>query len=86
MSETGEALESIQGKTIVLTGALATARFRGTDAAFNIKRASSAPKLVPLMESRQILTASEESSANPLFHRENAENNPHLPPVEQSLK
>jgi len=36
MVETAKALKGIPGKTIVLTGALAPARFRETDAIFNI--------------------------------------------------
>jgi len=36
MSATGEALLGIQDKTIVLTGALSPARFRATDAVFNV--------------------------------------------------
>jgi len=36
MKETAEALSGIEGKTIVLTGALNPARFRDSDAIFNI--------------------------------------------------
>lgn len=36
MPETARALEGIRGKTIVLTGALTPARFRTTDAVFNL--------------------------------------------------
>lgn len=36
MTETAAALQGISGKTIVLTGALNPARFRGSDAMFNI--------------------------------------------------
>jgi len=36
MAETAKALEGIPGKTVVLTGALTPARFRTTDAVFNI--------------------------------------------------
>lgn len=36
MPETAELLADLQGKTIVLTGALSPARFRTTDAVFNI--------------------------------------------------
>ena len=36
MKETAEALEGIAGKTIVLTGALNPARFKDSDAVFNI--------------------------------------------------
>ena len=36
MPETAEALRGVEGKTIVLTGALSPARFRSTDAIFNV--------------------------------------------------
>jgi L-asparaginase len=36
MTETAAALQDIPGKTIVLTGALSPARFRGSDAIFNV--------------------------------------------------
>lgn len=36
LSHTAEALADIKGKTIVLTGALSPARFRSTDAVFNV--------------------------------------------------
>ena len=36
MVQTGAVLKSIEGKTIVMTGALSPARFRGSDAEFNI--------------------------------------------------
>lgn len=36
MCETAEFLQGIEGKTIVITGALAPARFRVTDAVFNL--------------------------------------------------
>ena len=42
MPETAEALLGIDGKTIVLTGALAPARFRTTDAVFNVGMAVAA--------------------------------------------
>ncbi|MFK7911540.1 MAG: asparaginase domain-containing protein [Akkermansiaceae bacterium] len=42
MSETAEALMGVKGKTIVLTGAMAPARFRETDAVFNIGFATGA--------------------------------------------
>lgn len=47
MSETAEALKDIQGKTIVLTGAMAPARFRETDAVFNIGCATGAAQSFP---------------------------------------
>ena len=42
MPDTAETLMDIEGKTIVLTGALAPARFRTTDAVFNIGMAVAA--------------------------------------------
>ena len=36
MPETAEALSGLEGKTIVLTGALTPARFKSTDAMFNV--------------------------------------------------
>ncbi len=42
MPQTAEALAGLQGKTIVLTGALTPARFRTTDAVFNVGMAVAA--------------------------------------------
>ncbi|MGB5510976.1 MAG: asparaginase domain-containing protein [Woeseiaceae bacterium] len=42
MAQTAEALRGIDGKTIVLTGALSPARFRSTDAVFNVGMAVAA--------------------------------------------
>ena len=42
MPETAEVLSELEGKTIVLTGALTPARFRTTDAVFNIGMAVAA--------------------------------------------
>lgn len=42
MPETAEALRDLPGKTIVLTGALSPARFRTTDAVFNVGMAVAA--------------------------------------------
>jgi len=47
MVETAEALVGIAGKTIVLTGALSPARFRSTDAVFNIGLAVGAVQSLP---------------------------------------
>lgn len=47
MTETAAALQSITGKTIVLTGALNPARFRGSDAIFNIGGAVIAAQSMP---------------------------------------
>ncbi|WP_407354255.1 asparaginase domain-containing protein [Luteimonas sp. R10] len=47
MVQTAQALASIAGKTIVLTGALNPARFRGSDAEFNIGTAVGAVQSLP---------------------------------------
>lgn len=47
MAETGRALRGLAGKTIVLTGAMQPARFRTTDAVFNIACAVTAVQLLP---------------------------------------
>lgn len=47
MVETARVLASIAGKTIVLTGALNPARFRGSDAEFNIGTAVGAVQSLP---------------------------------------
>ncbi len=47
MVETAKVLSSIEGKTIVLTGALNQARFRGSDAEFNIGTAVGAVQSLP---------------------------------------
>ena len=47
MVETARALAGIAGKTIVLTGALNPARFRGSDAEFNIGTAVGAVQSLP---------------------------------------
>jgi L-asparaginase len=47
MVETAQVLSSIAGKTIVLTGALNPARFRGSDAEFNIGTAVGAVQSLP---------------------------------------
>ena len=47
MTETAAALQGIPGKTIVLTGALNPARFRGSDAIFNIGGAVAAAQSLP---------------------------------------
>ncbi|RYZ72261.1 MAG: asparaginase [Lysobacteraceae bacterium] len=47
MVETARVLSSIEGKTIVLTGALNPARFRGSDAEFNIGCAVGAVQSLP---------------------------------------
>ena len=45
MPETAEALAGLEGKTIVLTGALSPARFRTTDAVFNVGMAVAAAQV-----------------------------------------
>lgn len=47
MVETARALQGLEGKTIVLTGAMQPARFRQTDAVFNIAAAFTAVQLLP---------------------------------------
>ena len=47
MVETGKVLQSIADKTIVMTGALNPARFRGSDAEFNIVCAVGAVQTLP---------------------------------------
>ena len=47
MVETARALAGIDGKTIVLTGALSPARFRTSDAIFNVGMAAAAAQTVP---------------------------------------
>jgi len=47
MVETAQALRGIPGKTIVLTGSMQPARFRMTDAVFNIGCAVTAVQLLP---------------------------------------
>ena len=47
MIETGKSLADIPGKTIVLTGAMQPARFRHTDAVFNIAGAVMAAQTLP---------------------------------------
>lgn len=47
MIETGKVLREAEGKTIVLTGAMQPARFRFTDAVFNIATAVTAAQLLP---------------------------------------
>ncbi len=47
MIETGRRLQGITGKTIVLTGAMQPARFRSTDAIFNVASAITAAQTLP---------------------------------------
>jgi L-asparaginase len=47
MAETAEALQGLEGNTIVLTGALTPARFRTTDAIFNVGMAVAAAQVSP---------------------------------------
>ena len=61
MVETADALAGIEGKTIVLTGALTPARFRTTDAVFNVGMAVGAVQTaapgVYIAMSGQVFTA-----------------------------
>ena len=47
MAETGRALKGVAGKTIVLTGSMQPARFRSTDAVFNVGFALGAVQSLP---------------------------------------
>ena len=47
MAETAEALQGLDNQTIVLTGALTPARFRTTDAIFNVGMAVAAVQVAP---------------------------------------
>ncbi len=47
MTQTADALAGLDGKTIVLTGALTPARFRSTDAVFNVGMAVAAVQTAP---------------------------------------
>ena len=47
MTDTARALAEIEGKTIVLTGALAPARFAESDASFNLGMAVAAAQVAP---------------------------------------
>ena len=47
MPETAEVLRGFEGKTIVLTGALTPARFRTTDAPFNVGMAVATVQIAP---------------------------------------
>ena len=47
MSETADVLAELRGKTIVLTGALSPARFKSTDAVFNVGMAVAAAQVAP---------------------------------------
>jgi len=63
MAETADALAGLDGKTIVLTGALSPARFKTTDAVFNIGMAVAAVQVAPpgvyIAMSGQVFTAGE---------------------------
>lgn len=63
MAQTAEALQGLDGKTIVLTGALTPARFRTTDAIFNVGMAVAAVQVSPpgvyIAMSGQVFTAGE---------------------------
>ena len=63
MPETADALANLDGKTIVLTGALSPARFKSTDAVFNVGMAVAAAQVAPpgvyIAMSGQIFSAGE---------------------------
>ena len=63
MAQTAEALQGMDGKTIVLTGALTPARFRSTDAIFNVGMAVAAVQVsspgVYIAMSGQVFAAGE---------------------------
>jgi len=63
MAETADALQGLEGKTIVLTGALTPARFRATDAIFNVGMAVAAVQVaapgVYIAMSGQVFAAGE---------------------------
>ena len=63
MAETAEALQGLEGKTIVLTGALTPARLRTTDAIVNVGMAVAAVQACPpgvyIAMSGQVFTAGE---------------------------
>jgi len=63
MPETAESLAGLRDKTIVLTGALSPARFRTTDAIFNVGMAVAAVQVAPpgvyLAMSGQVFAAGE---------------------------
>lgn len=63
MVDTAEALTGLAGKTIVLTGALSPARFRSTDAVFNVGMAVAAAQMaapgVYIAMSGQVFAAGE---------------------------
>ena len=63
MAETADALQGLQDKTIVLTGALTPARFRTTDAIFNVGMAVAAVQVsvpgVYIAMSGQVFAAGE---------------------------
>jgi L-asparaginase len=47
MTQTAQVLRGVEGKTVVLTGALAPARFNETDAPFNLGMAFAAAQIAP---------------------------------------
>ncbi len=71
MVKTGCALQGISGKTIVLTGAMQPARFRSTDALFNVAAALTAAQTLPA----GVYIAMNGKIFNPLTTRKNVEEN-----------
>jgi L-asparaginase len=71
MIETGKRLKGIEGKTVVLTGAMQPARFRSTDAIFNVAAAVTAAQTLP----PGVYIAMNGRILDPLGLRKNAELN-----------
>ena len=71
MIETGRRLQGVAGKTIVLTGAMQPARFRSTDAIFNVASAITAAQTLP----PGVYIAMNGRIFDPLSSRKNAERN-----------
>lgn len=71
MIETGKALQNIPRKTIVLTGAMQPARFRASDALYNIATALTAVQLLPA----GVYIAMNGRIFDPLQTRKNVEEN-----------
>lgn len=75
MTQTAEALLGVAGKTIVLTGALAPARFAKSDATFNVGMAFAAVQTLPagvyIVMNGQVFTAGavKKDSLNNVFVR-----------------
>lgn len=71
MIETGKVLQNIPGKTIILTGSMQPARFRTTDAIYNIASAVTAVQLLPA----GVFIVMNGTVFDPLQSRKNVEGN-----------